>query len=95
MLDSYIFFSVMASSLDLWLKEFNEASKLAEDITAMISGRGSLPSSGPDTQRHTSAIRRKITILGTKLDNLEALLSKVPKQPKYVDSCLLILYWFR
>ncbi|XP_020275603.1 syntaxin-52-like, partial [Asparagus officinalis] len=45
--------------------------------------RGSLPSSGPDAQRHTSAIRRKITILGTKLDSLESLLSKVPrKQPK-------------
>lgn len=72
----------MALSLDSWLKEFNEASKLADDITAMISERGSLPSSGPDTQRHTSAIRRKITILGTKLDNLESLLSKLPKQPR-------------
>lgn len=73
---------MMALSLDSWLKEFNEASKLADDITAMISERGSLPSSGPDTQRHTSAIRRKITILGTKLDNLESLLSKLPKQPR-------------
>ncbi|XP_008787642.2 syntaxin-52-like [Phoenix dactylifera] len=72
----------MASSSDSWLRELNEASKLADDIGAMISERGSLPPSGPDTQRHTSAIRRKITILGTKLDSLESLLSKLPsKQP--------------
>lgn len=72
----------MALSLDSWLKEFGEASKLADDVSAMISERGSLPSSGPDAQRHTSAIRRKITILGTKLANLESVLSKIPKQPK-------------
>lgn len=77
----------MASQLDSWLREFNEASKLADDITGMISERGSLPASGPDSQRHTSAIRRKITILGAKLDNLESLLSKLPsKQLKYVNS---------
>ncbi|KAG1348182.1 syntaxin-52 [Cocos nucifera] len=73
----------MASSVDSWMKEFNEASKLADDITVMISERGSLPPSGPETQRHTSAIRRKITILGTRLDSLESLLSKCPStQPK-------------
>lgn len=72
----------MALSLDSWLKEFNDASKLADDIIVMISERGSFPSSGPDAQRHTSAIRRKITILGTKLESLESLLSKIPKQPK-------------
>lgn len=70
----------MASQLDSWLREFNEASKLADDITGMISERGSLPSSGPDAQRHTSAIRRKITILGAKLDSLESLLSKLPSK---------------
>lgn len=72
----------MALSLDSWLKEFSEASKLADDVTAMISERGSLPSSGPDAQRHASAIRRKLTILATKLDSLESVLSKIPKQPK-------------
>ncbi|KAG0455151.1 hypothetical protein HPP92_024056 [Vanilla planifolia] len=72
----------MASSLDTWMRELNEASKLADDITTMISERGSLPTSGPESQRHSSAIRRKITILRTKLDNLETLLSKLPqKQP--------------
>ncbi|XP_058101844.1 syntaxin-52-like isoform X1 [Magnolia sinica] len=72
----------MALSSDSWLREFNEASKLADDINARISERGSLPPSGPETQRHLSAIRRKITILGTRLDSLESLLSKLPsKQP--------------
>ncbi|EHA8587532.1 putative Syntaxin-52 [Cocos nucifera] len=80
---------VMGSSSDSWLRELNEASKLADDISAMISERGSLPPSGPDTQRHTSAIRRKITILGTKLDSLESLLSKLPSKQPISDKELL------
>lgn len=68
----------MASSSDSWMKEYNEAVKLADDITGMISERSSFPASGPETQRHTSAIRRKITILGTRLDSLQSLLTKVP-----------------
>lgn len=86
------FFTVMASSSDSWLRELNEASKLADDINAMISERGSLPPSGPDTQRHSSAARRKITILGTRLDSLESLLSKLPsKQHMYVSVQFAIL----
>ncbi|CAI0379304.1 unnamed protein product [Linum tenue] len=65
----------MASSSDAWMKEYNEAAKLADDITGMIS---SLPSSGPESQRHASAARRKITILGTRLDSLQSLLTKLP-----------------
>nr|ARQ31700.1 vacuolar SNARE [Petunia x hybrida] len=72
----------MASSGDSWIQEYNEALKLADDITNMISERSSLPSSGPEAQRHSSATRRKITILGTRLDNLQSLLSKLPgKKP--------------
>ena len=67
------------------MREFNEASKLADDISARIGERGSLPPSGPETQRHLSSIRRKITILGTRLDSLDSLLSKLPtKQLMYV-----------
>ncbi|KAK8966180.1 Syntaxin-52 [Platanthera guangdongensis] len=70
----------MASSLESWTRELNDASKLADNINSMISG--SLPPSGPETQRHSSAIRRKITILGTRLDSLEILLLNLPrKQP--------------
>ncbi|KAK7288480.1 hypothetical protein RIF29_01940 [Crotalaria pallida] len=68
----------MASSSDSWMKEYNEAVKLADDISGMISERSSFPASGPETQRHASAIRRKITILGTRLDSLQSLLSKNP-----------------
>jgi hypothetical protein len=71
-------FRPMASSSDSWLKEYNEAMKLADDISGMISEHNSFPSSGPETQRHASAIRRKITILGTRLDSLQSLLSKLP-----------------
>ncbi|CAN0843206.1 SYP52 [Linum grandiflorum] len=68
----------MASSSDAWMKEYNEAAKLSDDITAMISERTSLPSTGPESQRHASATRRKITILGTRLDSLQSLLTKLP-----------------
>ncbi|PHT44029.1 Syntaxin-51 [Capsicum baccatum] len=72
----------MASSGDSWIREYNEGLKLADDITNMISERSSLPASGTEAQRHASAIRRKITILGTRLDNLQSILSKLPgKQP--------------
>ncbi|KAI4300941.1 hypothetical protein L6164_034267 [Bauhinia variegata] len=67
---------------DPWLREFNEASKLSEEVKGMISARSSLPPSGPETQRHLSAARRKITILRTKLETLQSLLSTLPsKQP--------------
>nr|XP_043607881.1 syntaxin-51-like [Erigeron canadensis] len=71
----------MASSTDTWVWEYNEACKFADDITGMISARSSY-GSGPEGQRHLSAIRRKITILGTKLDSLQSLLTELPaKQP--------------
>ncbi|KAJ9672240.1 hypothetical protein PVL29_025743 [Vitis rotundifolia] len=71
----------MASS-DSWMKEYNDAVKLADDINGMISERISFSGPGVDAQRHASAIRRKITILGTRLDSLQSLLSKLPgKQP--------------
>ncbi|KAF7054156.1 hypothetical protein CFC21_061893 [Triticum aestivum] len=68
----------MASSSDPWMKEYTEASKLVDDISSMIADRSSLPQSGPEIMRHTSAIRRKITILGTRLDSLVTLLSRIP-----------------
>ncbi|XP_020424308.1 syntaxin-51 isoform X2 [Prunus persica] len=70
---------VMASP-DSWMREFNDASKLADEINGMISGRSSLPPSGPETQRHMSATRRKVTILRTKLETLQSLLSKLPNK---------------
>ncbi|GJZ95921.1 hypothetical protein Tco_0668255 [Tanacetum coccineum] len=69
----------MASYMDPWVREYNEACKPSNDISSMISVRGSY-GSGPEGQRHSSAIRRKITILGTRLDSLQTLLSKLPAQ---------------
>ncbi|KAJ6408423.1 hypothetical protein OIU84_011688 [Salix udensis] len=72
----------MASPSESWMQEFNEASKLGDEISAMISGKNSLPQPGPETQRQFSAVRRKATILRTKLDILKSLLSALPsKQP--------------
>jgi SYP5 family syntaxin len=68
----------MASSSDSWMKEYNEAVKLQEDINGMVTEQSSFPTSGPDTQRYLSAIRRKITILGTRLDSLQSLLATLP-----------------
>lgn len=64
------------------MKEYNEAMKLSDDINAMISERASMAASGPEMQRHASAIRRKITILGTRLDGLlQSLLSRPSGKP--------------
>ncbi|KAG6744641.1 hypothetical protein POTOM_051278 [Populus tomentosa] len=77
-----IIIGAMSTPSASWMQEFNEASKLGDEINGMISGKNSLPSSGPETQRHLSASRRKITILRTKLDILQSLLSELPsKQP--------------
>ncbi|KAF5727931.1 syntaxin-51-like [Tripterygium wilfordii] len=71
----------MAASSDSWMKEYNEAVKLTDDINSMISEHSSMPGSGPEIQRHASAIRRKITILGTRLDSLPNLLSRPTGKP--------------
>ncbi|XP_019162804.1 PREDICTED: syntaxin-52-like isoform X1 [Ipomoea nil] len=65
----------MASSSDSWTREFNDATKLSDEINSMIKAS---PPSGPDSQRHFSAARRKVTILRTRLDTLQSLLSKLP-----------------
>ncbi|XP_039072057.1 syntaxin-51-like isoform X2 [Hibiscus syriacus] len=71
----------MASSSDTWIREYNEAVKIADDINGMISSKSSKPALGPEMQRHASAVRRKITILGTRLDGLQSLLSRPPGKP--------------
>ncbi|XP_021745621.1 syntaxin-51-like [Chenopodium quinoa] len=68
----------MASLSESWMREYNEASKLADEINSMVSEASTLPPTGTQTQRHFSGTRRKITILNTKLENLESLLAKLP-----------------
>lgn len=71
----------MASSGDSWMKEYNDAVKLADEISIMIAERSSLPTSGPESMRHASATRRKITILNTRLDSLQNILTKPFSSP--------------
>ncbi|KAI5064527.1 hypothetical protein GOP47_0021197 [Adiantum capillus-veneris] len=65
---------------DSWMREFEDAVRLAEDIAARIAERNSAAPVGSgsraaDNSRLVSATRRKITMLGTRLDSLQSLLS--------------------
>ncbi|ESQ47794.1 hypothetical protein EUTSA_v10021502mg [Eutrema salsugineum] len=71
----------MASSSDSWMREYNEALKLSEDINGMISERSKSAVTGPDAQRRASAIRRKITIFSIRLESLQSLLAKLHGKP--------------
>ncbi|MCO5586909.1 hypothetical protein L7F22_040854 [Adiantum nelumboides] len=62
---------------DSWMREFEDAVRLADDIAARIAERNSAAPVGSraDHSRLISATRRKITMLGTRLDSLQSLLS--------------------
>ncbi|MCO5564073.1 hypothetical protein L7F22_017729 [Adiantum nelumboides] len=65
---------------DSWMREFEDAVRLADDIAARIAERNSAAPVGSGTRaadhsRLISATRRKITMLGTRLDSLQSLLS--------------------
>ncbi|KAL1220998.1 Syntaxin-51 [Cardamine amara subsp. amara] len=47
----------------------------------MISERSSLAERGYDPKRHATALRRKITILATRVEILQSLLPKIPGKP--------------
>ncbi|KAF9664519.1 hypothetical protein SADUNF_Sadunf16G0027200 [Salix dunnii] len=76
----YVCSREMASPSESWMQEFNEALKLGDEVSDMLFGKNSLPQSGPETQRHLSAIRRKTAILRTRLDTLQSLLSALPSK---------------
>ncbi|KAL7103397.1 hypothetical protein ACP275_08G176700 [Erythranthe tilingii] len=61
----------MAASVDSWTKECDEAGRLANELSNMISERSSIPIPGTESQQHLSAIRAKIVILGTMLESLQ------------------------
>ncbi|KAK9733303.1 hypothetical protein RND81_04G058700 [Saponaria officinalis] len=76
----------MASATgDSWMKEYNEAAKLTDGINDMISEKTSTSGPGAESKRHFSALRRKITILGTRLDSLESLLAKLPSKQSITE----------
>ncbi|KAI4366176.1 hypothetical protein MLD38_022090 [Melastoma candidum] len=74
----------MGSMTDSWVKDYNEAAKASEDIAGMISTYFNSPSSGPESLRQAPTIRRKLTILGTRLDDLQSALTKLPNN-KYMS----------
>ncbi|KAL5546837.1 hypothetical protein UlMin_006524 [Ulmus minor] len=61
------------------MREFNEASKLADEVNGMISGRSSLPPSGQETVSHGYS-SWKGHILRTKLETLQSLLETKQRQ---------------
>lgn len=67
---------------DTWLKEFEEAMQMAEDVTGRLRERDMIVSSGGDPSQLVSSTRRKITVLGTCLDRLESLLQNPPEKPR-------------
>eukprot|EP00252_Welwitschia_mirabilis_P005097 TRINITY_DN1550_c0_g2_i1.p1 TRINITY_DN1550_c0_g2~~TRINITY_DN1550_c0_g2_i1.p1 ORF type:complete len:234 (+),score=44.83 TRINITY_DN1550_c0_g2_i1:243-944(+) len=75
----------MTGPPDQWMKEYGDASKLLEDISARMAERSSLPPSGPDTQHHLSALRRKVTVLSTRIDSLQSMLPKLPSRQRITE----------
>ncbi|KAF8780419.1 hypothetical protein HU200_001538 [Digitaria exilis] len=70
-----------SSPVDEWTKRFQEAERLVDDVAERIAERESVPPSLPrELQRRTAEIRRKVTILGTRLDMLQEDLSDLPKR---------------
>ncbi|KAF3330300.1 syntaxin-52-like protein [Carex littledalei] len=67
----------------IWLKEYGEASRLADEISKMLSECGSLPPSEPATQRHLSSMIRRMRILSARLGNLETDLTSIPRKSRF------------
>ncbi|CAL4912264.1 unnamed protein product [Urochloa decumbens] len=69
--------SSSSSALEQWTKRFQEAERLVDDLVQRIAERESVPR---ELQRRTAEIRRKVTILGTRLDMLQEDLNDLPKK---------------
>lgn len=59
-----------------WIREFHEAVKLSDDISCMISDSDHVTASltKVEEKRYLATIRRKITILRTKIDAIQSFL---------------------
>ncbi|CAA7394016.1 unnamed protein product [Spirodela intermedia] len=71
-----------SSALDSWARDYGEAARLADEVATMVAEKGSSSSPFPggahqEARRQAPALRRKITILGARLDGLESLLSNI------------------
>lgn len=77
--------ATMVSASDSWLKEFDEAMKLADDIRAKIEERSAMVRAGENPSRLAAATRRRIAALGTKTDQLEDMLRLPASKPVLSD----------
>lgn len=69
------------SPVDQWTKRLQEAQRLVDEVAERVAERESVPPSLPrELQRRTAEIRRKVAILGTRLDMLKEDLSDLPKR---------------
>ncbi|KAL1220999.1 Syntaxin-51 [Cardamine amara subsp. amara] len=71
----------MAFSLDSWMTKHDEGLQLSEEINEMISEKSSLVERGYDPRRHATALRKKIKMLATRVEDLQSLLPKSPGEP--------------
>eukprot|EP00475_Leptophrys_vorax_P009508 TRINITY_DN16304_c0_g2_i1.p1 TRINITY_DN16304_c0_g2~~TRINITY_DN16304_c0_g2_i1.p1 ORF type:complete len:241 (+),score=24.58 TRINITY_DN16304_c0_g2_i1:395-1117(+) len=62
----------MAHFADPWVREFEEASRMAEDVAGLIQERNEVIRSKGDASRLVAAARRKIAMLVSKSDRLES-----------------------
>eukprot|EP00850_Spirogloea_muscicola_P005143 SM000023S07599 [mRNA] locus=s23:292998:294868:- [translate_table: standard] len=61
--------------VDSWLAEFGEAMRLTDDVASKLQERGAAVRGGEDPSRLVAAARRKLAMLATRADRLEALLA--------------------
>ncbi|XP_057812599.1 uncharacterized protein LOC131026687 isoform X2 [Cryptomeria japonica] len=67
---------------DAWMREAGEAKQLVDEIESHIRERDSVMAAGADPSYHVlTAARRKLMVVGTKLDRLESLIHNPPTKP--------------
>eukprot|EP00243_Klebsormidium_subtile_P014090 TRINITY_DN9787_c0_g1_i1.p1 TRINITY_DN9787_c0_g1~~TRINITY_DN9787_c0_g1_i1.p1 ORF type:complete len:235 (-),score=67.04 TRINITY_DN9787_c0_g1_i1:278-982(-) len=65
---------------DTWMREFEDAMRLADEIMSKIQEASDLARAGKDASRSVSSTRRSITRLNAKADRLDALLKEGPEK---------------
>ncbi|KAI5080141.1 hypothetical protein GOP47_0005620 [Adiantum capillus-veneris] len=76
---------------DSWLREYEDAVRLSDDIARRLADResGSTVLRPDEATRLISLVRRKLTMLGTKLDSLSSLLNNSSLNKSQNDTDLL------
>lgn len=74
--------SAASAAGDTWGKEFDEAMKLLNELGPLLDERNDIIRKRQDPSRVVATARRKLTMLTTKADRLEALLNIQREQSK-------------